>query len=171
MTIALSASPTKTIRKPIYSMYAIYAYIDPSNHPNVGIYGIHGVYGKEHLLGSAPHLPPAPGLAPFSLSPTSARLFSPPRLGIGPPLGLQRRLRLDLVRCGWTGGWRVPGDVEDGMAMHGHGSGRIRIHGHRSSGSVRLGPTSPTVSKCLHDHRLRRWQWIHTVSRVCPKGG
>ena len=26
-------------------MYAIYAYIDPSNHPNVGIYGIHGVYG------------------------------------------------------------------------------------------------------------------------------
>ena len=27
-------------------MYAIYAYIDPSNHPNVGIYGIHGVSGK-----------------------------------------------------------------------------------------------------------------------------
>ena len=26
-------------------MYAIYAYIDPSNHPNVGIYGIHGVFG------------------------------------------------------------------------------------------------------------------------------
>ena len=26
-------------------MYAIYAYIDPSNHPNVGIYGIHGVSG------------------------------------------------------------------------------------------------------------------------------
>ena len=24
-------------------MYAMYAYIDPSNHPNVGIYGIHGV--------------------------------------------------------------------------------------------------------------------------------
>ena len=24
---------------------AIYAYIDPSNHPNVGIYGIHGVSG------------------------------------------------------------------------------------------------------------------------------
>ena len=28
-------------------MYAIYTYIDPSNHPNVGIYGIHGVFGNE----------------------------------------------------------------------------------------------------------------------------
>ena len=27
-------------------MYAINAYIDPENHPNVGIYGIHGVYGS-----------------------------------------------------------------------------------------------------------------------------
>ena len=26
-------------------MYAIYAYIDPQNHPNVGIYAIHGVSG------------------------------------------------------------------------------------------------------------------------------
>ena len=26
-------------------MYAIYAYIDPPNYPNVGIYGIHGVSG------------------------------------------------------------------------------------------------------------------------------
>ena len=26
-------------------MYAIYAYIDPPNHPNVSIYGIHGVSG------------------------------------------------------------------------------------------------------------------------------
>ena len=26
-------------------MYAIYAYIDPLNHPNVSIYGIHGVFG------------------------------------------------------------------------------------------------------------------------------
>ena len=26
-------------------MYAIYAYIDPPNHPNVGIYGIHGAFG------------------------------------------------------------------------------------------------------------------------------
>ena len=25
-------------------MYAIYAYIDPPNHPNVGIYDIHGVF-------------------------------------------------------------------------------------------------------------------------------
>ena len=32
---------------PIHSMYAIYAYISPPNHPNVGIYiyGIHGVSG------------------------------------------------------------------------------------------------------------------------------
>ena len=26
-------------------MYGIYAYIDPSNHPNVDIYGIHGASG------------------------------------------------------------------------------------------------------------------------------
>ena len=26
-------------------MYAIYAYIDPPNHPNVGIYSIHGASG------------------------------------------------------------------------------------------------------------------------------
>ena len=26
-------------------MYAIYAYIDPQNRPNVGIYGTHGVSG------------------------------------------------------------------------------------------------------------------------------
>ena len=26
-------------------MYAIYAYIDPPNHPNVGKYAIHGVSG------------------------------------------------------------------------------------------------------------------------------
>ena len=26
-------------------MYGIYAYIDPQNHPNVGIYTIHGVSG------------------------------------------------------------------------------------------------------------------------------
>ena len=26
---------------PRHSMYAIYAYIDPPNHPNVGIYGIY----------------------------------------------------------------------------------------------------------------------------------
>ena len=30
---------------PRHSMYTIYAYIDPQNHPNVGIYGIHGVSG------------------------------------------------------------------------------------------------------------------------------
>ena len=27
-------------------MYGIYAYIDPQNHPNVGIYGMHGVSGS-----------------------------------------------------------------------------------------------------------------------------
>ena len=30
---------------PRHCMYAIYAYIDPPNHPNVGIYDIHGVSG------------------------------------------------------------------------------------------------------------------------------
>ena len=30
---------------PIDSMYGIYAYIDPLNRPNVGIYGIHGASG------------------------------------------------------------------------------------------------------------------------------
>ena len=35
-------------------MYAIYAYIDPPNHPNVGIHAIHGVSGTwiiDPLLG------------------------------------------------------------------------------------------------------------------------
>ena len=30
-----------------HSMYAIYAYIDPSNHPNVGKCTIHGVSGNN----------------------------------------------------------------------------------------------------------------------------
>ena len=34
-------------------MYAMYAYIDPQNHPNVGIYiyiyGIHGVSGYIYI--------------------------------------------------------------------------------------------------------------------------
>ena len=44
---------------PIHSMYAIYAYIDPSNHPNVGIYTIHGAFGyyrpivRHDLFGTA----------------------------------------------------------------------------------------------------------------------
>ena len=33
----------------VHSMYAIYAYIDPGNHPSVGIYAIHGVFGIEVL--------------------------------------------------------------------------------------------------------------------------
>ena len=35
---------------PRHSMYAIYAYIDPQNHPNVGIHGIHGVSGT-YIIG------------------------------------------------------------------------------------------------------------------------
>ena len=31
-------------------MYAIYAYIDPQNHPNVGRYGIHGVSGYGFIV-------------------------------------------------------------------------------------------------------------------------
>ena len=34
---------------PRHSMYAIYAYIDPQNHPIVGIYGIHGVSGYRPI--------------------------------------------------------------------------------------------------------------------------
>ena len=34
---------------PRHSMSVIYAYIDPSNHPNVGKYTIHGVSGKCFL--------------------------------------------------------------------------------------------------------------------------
>ena len=34
-------------------MYGIYAYIDPPNHPNVGIYDIHGVSGKGGVLSQA----------------------------------------------------------------------------------------------------------------------
>ena len=36
---------TLIIPYPKRSMYAIYGYIDPPNHPNVGIYGIHGESG------------------------------------------------------------------------------------------------------------------------------
>ena len=39
MRLNLEMCPTN----PRHSMYAIYAYIDPQKHPNVGIYGIHGV--------------------------------------------------------------------------------------------------------------------------------
>ena len=38
---------------PRRSMYAIYAYIDPSNHPNVGKYDIHGVSGIALISDSA----------------------------------------------------------------------------------------------------------------------
>ena len=41
---------------PRHSMYAIYTYIDPSNHPNVGIYGIHGVSGICFTIGVRPPL-------------------------------------------------------------------------------------------------------------------
>ena len=32
-------------------MYAICAYINPSNHPNVGIYSIHGAFEYVNILG------------------------------------------------------------------------------------------------------------------------
>ena len=35
---------------PRHSMYATYAYIDPQNHPNVSIYGIHGASGNIESL-------------------------------------------------------------------------------------------------------------------------
>ena len=44
-------------------MYAIYAYIDPQNHPNVSIYGIHGVSGynfwvrPNHISNLSPQAP------------------------------------------------------------------------------------------------------------------
>ena len=34
---------------PRHSMYGIYAYIEPPNHPNVGIHGIHGASGCVYL--------------------------------------------------------------------------------------------------------------------------
>ena len=34
-----------TVRYPICSMYGIFTYICPNNHPNVGKYTIHGAYG------------------------------------------------------------------------------------------------------------------------------
>ena len=38
------------LTKPRHSMYAIYAHIDPQNHSNVGIYGIHGASGKVKIF-------------------------------------------------------------------------------------------------------------------------
>ena len=40
-------------------MYAIYAYIDPPNHPNVGIYSIHGApgIGNEQQIQKLPKVP------------------------------------------------------------------------------------------------------------------
>ena len=35
---------------PIHSMYGIYAYIDPPNHPNVGIWQSPGAFGYLNLL-------------------------------------------------------------------------------------------------------------------------
>ena len=51
-------------------MYAIYAYIDPQNHPNVGVYGIHGVSGicQCHQVFSLEHphsIPPSLSVGPF----------------------------------------------------------------------------------------------------------
>ena len=47
---------------PIHSMYAIYAYIDPPNHPNVGKYGIHGASGIYLSDGESARHEPRPRL-------------------------------------------------------------------------------------------------------------
>ena len=36
----------QSLNKPICSMYGIFTYICPNNHPNVGKYTLHGAYGK-----------------------------------------------------------------------------------------------------------------------------
>ena len=46
-------------------MSAIQAYIDPQNHPNVGIYGIHGVSGLHQL--TIPFICRPRVLEPFSI--------------------------------------------------------------------------------------------------------
>ena len=46
----------KGLNIPRHSMHAIYAYIDPQNSRNVGIYGIHGVSGIYSLLWHRPSL-------------------------------------------------------------------------------------------------------------------
>ena len=38
--------------KPIVSMYGIFSYIYHKNQPNVGIYTIHGSYGKPIIVPS-----------------------------------------------------------------------------------------------------------------------
>ena len=64
-------------------MYAIYAYIDPQNHPNVGIYGIHGVSGIRKGFAQFgtinPILPKAvrPPVAPTSTEPASVGTAAP----------------------------------------------------------------------------------------------
>ena len=66
---------------PIHSMYAIYAYIDPPNHPNVGIYGIHGASGIGSYLSDPPASRPD-----FSLHTTTGRIAERIACSLGPPL-------------------------------------------------------------------------------------
>ena len=47
--------PETNIIIPRHSMYAIYTYIDPQNHPNVGKYAKHGVSGRYCIIYD-PHL-------------------------------------------------------------------------------------------------------------------
>ena len=79
-------------------MYAIYAYIDPPNHPNVGIYGIHGVFGfmfrklsepvwilKPFWFGCIPNLSTSQvGRAAFFCAPAEDAVWQG-RQGTGPP--------------------------------------------------------------------------------------
>ena len=66
---------------PRHSMYAIYAYIDPSNHPNVGKYTIHGVSGIYAVKCRSSQTPQTttPGLIG---SPTAVHVVT---LGTQPP--------------------------------------------------------------------------------------
>ena len=86
---------------PRHFMYAICAYIDPANHPDVGIYGIHGVSGNwfslEFMIRSAPLVHRAPSLDALRLS---VGLLSTERLGPWrcPRPAIERNISLDPPR-------------------------------------------------------------------------
>ena len=58
--------------KPTRSMYAIYAYIGVVWGVNVGIYSIHGVYGKRHPWGSLGFVPSTETTVQISVGQASA---------------------------------------------------------------------------------------------------
>ena len=88
---------------PRHSMYAIYAYIDPPNHPNVGKYAIHGVSGNGSGLGSGrcghknlgfrSTRPPFHGCPAWTTARTREPLVEPTSNGIR--VRLDRRLGLE----------------------------------------------------------------------------